>query len=181
MFTPAQYARLMDLRRRAWLVECDRTGTPLNSRPSEDAWYRQVLFSALHARTTKGCNRTLDFDLVMMALAVEANDDGEITYWSGAVSRRFIFLITARLAKIARATGRPHDWAYVVAIMAHMGLPAAIEDVPAELMRNVFIALDRHDHRTHEAMLVREDAGPAAVHHTMRSEWGRADEEGLPF
>lgn len=182
MFTPAQYARLNDLRRRAWLADCGRSGTAPNSRPAEDAWYRQVLWTALHVRTTKGCNRTLDFDLVCAAMAEIVGDDREIAYWSTAASRRFIHLMTKKLAAISKSTGRPHDWSYVVAIMEHMGLPAAIEDVPAELMRNVFIALDRHDHRTHEAMLTAEDAGDAPVHHpSMRSAWGQSADEELPF
>jgi hypothetical protein len=164
MFTPAQYARLNDLRRRAWSCECARSGTPLNARPAEDRWYRSVLFEALHVRTSKGCNHAMDFDLVMLAFAQIANDDREIGYWSTAATRRFCYLCRQRLAKLGRINRTTYDWSYIRGTMSQMHLPERMEDVPPELMRNVLIALDTHCRRRAEAVAVVEDGLRCDVH-----------------
>ena len=175
MFTPGQYRLLTDLRRRAWAAECARTGIAPNQRAAEDAWYRNVLWSALRVRTSKACNHAMDFDLVCLAMAQLSGDDREIGYWSLAATRRFAWLIRGKLSWLDRVTGRKHEWSYVVGILKQMRLPAALEDVPVEWMRNVLIALDTHCRRICRANLEHEDAGDVPAHHAFRAD------ANLPF
>ena len=121
-------------------------------------------------RTSKGCNRAIDFDLVCLGMAEIAGDDREITYWSTAATRRFVHLIRGKLDEISGVTGLRYDWPYVVGILKHMGLPDSIEDVPAELMRNVLIALDTHHRRLREARHLCEDGSAVPIHHSSASE-----------
>jgi len=179
MFTPAQYGRLNTLRRRAWLVECARTGTPPNNRPAEDRWYRDLLWSAMHVRSSKECNHSIDYDLTMLAFAVVANDDREISYWSSAAERRFVWLVADRLRVLGKWNRTAYDWSYVRGIFEQMHLPDRIEDVPAVLMRNVFIALDLHVKRRREVAMVQQDGGHAPVHE--RRPWSESSSGELPF
>jgi len=87
-------------------------------------------------------NKVDDFDNVVAALAILANN----TYWiertSEACERRLRWLISDRCRKLSDATDNEYNWNYVRAIYDNMALPLTIEEAPAEWLRKVFAALD---------------------------------------
>jgi hypothetical protein len=172
-FTPMQHRLLRKsggLLDRAWMAHCRATGEPPNHRGLFDRFYRDVLWTLFHVHTSKALNAVLDFDTLMSRLAVIAGDDKEIGYWSAAALRRFVHLVRTRLREITRLTGTPHDWNYARGIMNQMHLPEQMEDVPPELMRNVFIAMDRHVIQLRDEMGMRQDPERSSTVHVAASD-----------
>lgn len=145
--TDKQRVRFFRLFRKAWLAYCAGTGGQANSLSAADKFRHETIAEALGdpaKNSLTKVHRVDDFDAVMLALAIVANDDGEIAYWSTAVERRWRHAIRTKLVELSNAAGHLFDWRYARGIMDHMRLAENFDDVPASQLRAVFQALDTH-------------------------------------
>lgn len=144
-FTRGQQKYFRPMVKAAWAKHCVREKIHPDSRMAYDNWYRSVLLDSAGIYTTKEANPAADFDAVMLAFAQIAGDDYWIKRCSEGVERRWKFLIDQKL----RALGKTR--AYLGGILRHMRLDQQpLDDLPAEYLQKVFIALDeqfkRHRH-----------------------------------
>ncbi len=132
---------------RAWSRHAYYANTPHTDLVAKEAWRHELLQE--HGETAS--IKTLapeGFESVMLYLAQEANDAGEIGYWTSCVERRYRHLIQEALADISTLTNRHLDWRYARAIhkQSHL-LPMDINEVPAETLRQIYQMLDSYKRR----------------------------------
>ena len=141
-FTPRQQKFYRPLIKKAWLAHCAREKVHPESRFAYEEWYRCTLLEAVGAYTTKELNPVSDFDAVMLAFAQIANDGYWIKRCADAQERRWKFLIAERLKQLRASR------AYLDGILAQMNLDQQpFDELPAEYLKMVFIALDKQQHR----------------------------------
>lgn len=136
---------------RAWEAHAERQGRPLNGRMAKEEWYRCTLLDAIGVYTTKEANGTTDFEILMLTFWEIVGDSKQISYWSGAVERRWKYLIDQRLKKLNFVPHSHEANSYIHGIAHHMHIDLLpYKDMPAEHLQKVFIALDaqfkRHRH-----------------------------------
>jgi hypothetical protein len=144
--TPAQLGRFWQLFGKAWRVYAAACGEHQDDHCAADVWRKSQL-AECGFLSLKEVDRTHGYDAVMLHFAMVANDDRAIAYFAPAVERRMRHLIGKALDKLGQLEGRSLDWTYAQAILSHMNLPTAIEDVPAEQLRLVLQVLDTHRRR----------------------------------
>lgn len=151
-----QIARFWRLFGQAWRSYCAGTGENVNDAAAADRQRHEWITEAgTVTGSLKDIDRTHGFDRIMLLLAQVANDEAAVRYFAPAVERRMRFLIRERLARLSELTETLCDWRYARGIMCHMHLPATLDDVTAEQLDAVFMALDKHCRRI---AVARDDA-----------------------
>lgn len=115
--------------------------------PSKDAWRRKINLDTCGKYSTKQMSNS-DFDLVMLELAVIADDD----YWIGRCStndvRQLRWIMERQfIPDLEVLEHRKVEWAYIQAICKQANFPTSIIDCPAPMLRCVMQAVDTHIRR----------------------------------
>lgn len=138
MFRP-----LVDRAWSAWCAAYARAEGAVDPLPARDAWYRDQLEEAIGVRSTKNLDPGDDFAR-LMAHFERVADDGE-TYWQERAAeedeRRLRWHLDQRIAKGTISDG------YVASISERMFRTRQWRDLPADHLRRILIALDKHQKR----------------------------------
>ncbi|MCX6994166.1 MAG: hypothetical protein NT011_13630 [Kiritimatiellaeota bacterium] len=153
-FSPGQQGKYRPLVARAWQAHCLRTGQNPDVDSAHETWYRKQLMDACGIYTTKQANQTTDFDGLMAHFAAIAGDEGWTLRTAEGDERRLRYLIRREMER----GGLTEQ--YVQGIARNMGfLPqsgvapgaktdaAFFDDLPADHLRRIWIALVRHNKR----------------------------------
>lgn len=143
------YRMLVD---KAWKAHAKRNGLHVDSRMAKDQWYRCTLLDTCGIYTTTEASNTTDFDALMLAFAEIAGDAYWIKRMAGAAERRWRWMIGQKMCAKGMTLGSNDKRGehYIEGIMKHMGLDQlAYNDLPAEHLKKIFIALDEDYQRHH--------------------------------
>ena len=147
-FSRAQQGKFRPVVDHAWFKHCERTDTAPNNKAAKDKWYRQQLADAGSFTSTKQCNMTADFELVMLPFAIIADDEYWIGRCTSGAERRLKYIIRGFLADLTWLMKAPYDWRYVRATYKQSGmLPDAMDAAPAWQLYKVMQMLDTHIQR----------------------------------
>lgn len=144
-FSDKQQKRYRILVAQAYAEEAARLQGEL---PRKEEWRRQFNVAITGHYSTQEMNRTDDYDKIMFELAILANDDRQIAYFSAAAERRIGYIIKKQfLPDLEYLEQTSIDWKYIQGICKQMHVPDNINDCPAELLLKVLWALDTHIRR----------------------------------
>jgi len=149
--TKSQLARFWRLWSRA-----EREALPASATKAERTELRRkTILQACGYESLTQVNRGAEYDRLMVATALLANDYEEAAHFSVGNERRLAKLMVECARQIGEIVEEPHGWDYCRATLKQANLPPHWEDVPEELLASVFAALDTHRRR----LLRREVAG----------------------
>jgi len=138
MLTRSQQGTFQPIKRDAWLVRCQDTGTAPNNKAALDAWYRGHLVSGVGVHSTKEIKTREKYELLMFHFSLLAGNEKQSNYWGKASERRLIWLIDDRLAKLHV------NRQYAFGIAKQMGFDdCPFSDLPTQHLHRIFIALDK--------------------------------------
>lgn len=147
-FSIGQQGLFRPLVNKAWLAECTRLGEAPNNKNAKDRWYRAQLMDAASVSSTRECNRTSDFEMVMLPFAIIAGDDYWIGRCTAGAERRLKYIIRENLKDLTWLLKEKHDWKYVLAVYKQSKmLPAKMDDAPAWQLYKVMQMLDKQIQR----------------------------------
>ena len=156
-FSPAQQAIYRPLVERAWRADCARTGCSPEADGARETWYRRQLNEVCGVFTTRELNGAEDLDRLLIHFAGIAGDEAMLIHATRSHERRVLYVIRQKIGDLARLEGREVTWDYVRAIYAQMNrhhlLPERISDCPADLLRKVIQALDKHVRRVRRQII----------------------------
>lgn len=81
MLTKAQQAQFRPLVKRAWLAQCEISGTHPNSKQARETWYREQLWAACNIRTTKNATNA-DYKALISRFTM-LSEAGDVVALSG--------------------------------------------------------------------------------------------------
>jgi len=143
--TEKQQKRYRILVAQAYAEEASRLNGDL---PKKEEWRRQLNVAVTGHYSTQEMNRTDDYDRIMFELAIMANDDRQIAYFSSAAERRVKYVIHKQfIPDLEYLEQQKISWKYIKGICKKMNIPDNINDCPAALLLKVMWALDTHIRR----------------------------------
>ena len=133
--------------RPAWEAYAGRMGLDPRDHETSEFWRHAILAEECAGQSSIKTLSQSDYDAVMLRLAVESGEQSQIAYWAPADERRMRHLIREKLRELGEADP-PNRYGerYALAIVRQAKLaspPRTLDDLPAELLRKVLIALDR--------------------------------------
>ena len=113
----------------------------------KDAYRHRIIYQSTGKISLKDVGRCTDFEKLMCALAVDAEDYQAAGTWATCGERRTVYYIKECARQIGEIKNKPHGWAYCRAIFTQANLPERWEDIPADSLWNVFCMLDTYRRR----------------------------------
>jgi len=149
--TKPQLARFWKL----W-AKAEREALPASATKAERTELRRrTIREACGWSSLTDVNRGEEYDRLMLAVALMANDFEEAAHFSIGNARRLAFLMRECARQIGEIVGAPHGWEYCRETLSRANLAQNWEDVPDELLGATLAMLDTHRRR----LLRREVAG----------------------
>lgn len=140
---------------RLW-SRAEREALPASATKEERAELRRrTIREACGCESLTLVKRGAEYDRLMVATALLANDYEEAAHFSIGNERRLAKLMVECARQIGEIVGAPHGWDYCRVTLAQANLPSSWEDVPEELLGATLAMLDTHRRR----LLRREVAG----------------------
>lgn len=146
-FSSGQQAYYRPLVKRAFLIDCMSGGVSPNTKGLYKAWYEEQLLECLGMSSTSKCNRTTDFETVMLHFAIIAEDQYWIDRATCGDERRLKNRLQLFLLDIEELTGTKTPWNYVLSIYGHTGAPRDFKDATTKQLRSVIGFMDKHIRR----------------------------------
>ena len=120
---------------------------PVNTPPFED-WRREINLKHTHCYSTMEMKPTGDFDVLMLELAIMADDITNINYFSCAAERRIRYVIEKQFVPdLEYLLKEPISYSYIEGIANQAGFPLDFNDCPADLLVRVLQMVDTHIRR----------------------------------
>lgn len=155
MISPLQIRHFWMAFRPAWEAYAGRLGLDPRDRGTSESWRHAILAEECAGQSSLKAIDNTGYARVMLRLAVEAGDEHAISYWSQSGERKALHRIDALLEELNRLDGRNHyTRAYAEGIARTMKLARdrPLDELPAELLRKIEIALWRKKKRVERAM-----------------------------
>lgn len=143
LLSSAQQARFW----RLW-AKAEREAMPsLATKEERTELRRKTLRDACGFDSLTLVGRGEEYDKVMLAVALLANDYEEAAHFVIGSERRMAKLMVDCARQIGEIAGDPHGWEYCCGALKQARLPPRWEDVPETLLAATFSMLDTHRRR----------------------------------
>jgi len=128
----------------AYTIEAERLKGDL---PRRDEWRKQLNVRITGKYSTKEMNQVEDFDLIIMELAIIAEDYYWINRLSTAAERRLRHVIQWFIYDLEYLKKEQITWDYIKGICKQAGIATGLMDCPAEHLAKVMQMVDTHVRR----------------------------------
>lgn len=145
MLTPAQFSKLTPLVNAAWAHHCARRGLDPHKKKANGyrTWYETVLAKGAGVQSTADIRKPAQFGQVLLAFAVEADDETLIRDLAQDEENRHRWVLRMMAVDLSFLRCEEVTWEYVRAIYGQSKLPPGeFDDCPAELLKKVIAMLD---------------------------------------